>query len=244
MAGTTTGGAPFDGSAAAPTAAAPAFELATKRLLLRDMVDDDAAPMNSYESLPDVVRYTSHGALSLEESLGRIRSAVEAGQATPRRVFDLAVVLRETSAVVGRAGFRVNVEDGDDDPEHVQADLWYILHPDYWRRGLATEACRALLAFLFDTLRVHRVAIDYDPRNEASARVGDALGMTREAVLRKNVWLKGEWCDSAISAILRDEYAGAHGSDGGPAATASGAGDAADAVLAADDIDPRSGNNV
>jgi RimJ/RimL family protein N-acetyltransferase len=35
----------------------------------------------------------------------------------------------------------------------------------------------------------------------------EKLGMRREAHLRENWWLKGEWCDSWIYAMLDSEWA-------------------------------------
>jgi RimJ/RimL family protein N-acetyltransferase len=39
----------------------------------------------------------------------------------------------------------------------------------------------------------------------------EKLGMQREAHLRENWWLKGEWCDSWIYAILDREWAARRG---------------------------------
>jgi RimJ/RimL family protein N-acetyltransferase len=46
-----------------------------------------------------------------------------------------------------------------------------------------------------------------DPRNAASARVMEKLRMRPEALVIENARIKGEWCDSPISALLRREWA-------------------------------------
>ena len=51
-------------------------------------------------------------------------------------------------------------------------------------------------------------AIDADPevvRFQAN-RLMEQLGLQREAHLRQNWWLKGEWCDSLLFAILEEEW--------------------------------------
>ena len=64
----------------------------------------------------------------------------------------------------------------------------------------------AMLALCFDALDAHRVAGRIEARNEASARLLERLGMRREADLRENEFVKGEWNDEVIYAITEDEW--------------------------------------
>ncbi len=181
------------------------MEIRTPRLLLRELAESDAAAANLYESDPAVVRYQSHPPRSLEDSLAYIRRVHTATAATsPRRLFDLAVTLSGSpdSPLIGRIGLNIT------DPDSGQAALWYILHPAQWGHGYIPEAARALLDFGFAELGLHRVMVDTDPRNLASIRVAQKLGMRKEAHLVENVFLKGEWCDSLLFAILKREWNG------------------------------------
>ncbi len=90
--------------------------------------------------------------------------------------------------------------------EHRRGEVGYVLHPDFWGRGLATEGANALLEIAFDTLDLHRVIARLDARNAASAAVLERLGMRREAVLVEHTWFKGEWSTEADYAILQDEW--------------------------------------
>jgi RimJ/RimL family protein N-acetyltransferase len=175
------------------------MELRTPRLVLRELAESDAAAANVYESDPQVVRYQSHAPRTLDQSLAYIRRVhAETAASTPRRLFDLAVTREGT--LVGRIGLHIT------DPDSGQAALWYILHPAHWGHGYIPEAARALLSFGFGELGLHRVMVDTDPRNLASIRVAQKLGMRKEAHLVENVFLKGEWCDSLIFAILKREW--------------------------------------
>jgi RimJ/RimL family protein N-acetyltransferase len=181
------------------------MEILTERLLLREFEEDDAAATHAYERDPEVVRYQSHGPRTLEESLDNIHRSMAAAREEPRRTFDLAVVLRADGRLIGRAGFRVA------NPEIREAMLWYVLDPAQWGKGTIVEASRALLAFGFGELGLHRVFIDCDPRNLASLRVAEKLGMRREAHFVENVWIKGEWLDTVICAVLDREWKAARG---------------------------------
>ena len=91
--------------------------------------------------------------------------------------------------------------------EEGQGEIGFIFHPDHQGHGYATEAARALLAHAFDAYGLHRVYGRLEPRNVASARVLEKLGMRREALLIENEWVKGEWQSEAIYALLAREWA-------------------------------------
>ena len=53
---------------------------------------------------------------------------------------------------------------------------------------------------------LHRVIGRLEPRNVASARVLEKLGLRREAHLVENEWIKGEWQSELVYAILDREW--------------------------------------
>jgi RimJ/RimL family protein N-acetyltransferase len=177
------------------------MELLTARLRLREFSEDDWHATWPYESDPEVVRYQSHGVRTAEESRKYIVDSMATAHESPRRIYDLAVVLREGGRLIGRCGLKVV------DPEQREGALWYIADRSVWGKGYIPEAAEALLDFGFGTLGLHRVWGDCDPRNEASVRVQRKLGMRQEAHFRENAFLKGEWVDSLIHAILDREWA-------------------------------------
>lgn len=87
------------------------------------------------------------------------------------------------------------------------AEIGYSLARVHWRRGLCTEAARAVIDMTFtaypDLNRIHARA---DNRNTASQRVMEKLGMTREGVLRMSRVERGEALDEVWYAILRPEW--------------------------------------
>jgi len=88
-----------------------------------------------------------------------------------------------------------------------QAEIGWVLHPDFGGKGYATEASRAMLDLAFGRLGVHRVVAQLDARNSASAAMAERLGMRREALFRHDMWFKGAWGDSLYYAILDEEWA-------------------------------------
>ena len=176
------------------------IDLHTLRLSLREFRESDASLTHRYERDPHVVRYQSHEPQSFAQSLARVKSAIAASQETPRTVFDLAIVRTQDEQLIGRCGFKIT------NPEQHEAMLWYVSVPTVWGQGYVTEAAQALLTFAFEQLSLHRIFVDIDPRNTASLRVAEKLGMRREAHFIENAWLKGEWTDAIIMARLAREH--------------------------------------
>ncbi len=179
--------------------------LRTERLLLRDFVDEDAPHANAYESLPEVVRYLERDVFTIEQTLAHMHKVrAETAAQSPRQLFDLAIVPDAVGHVIGRAGLHIQR------PSHREAAIWYLVHPAHQRQGYVTEAMRAVISYGFSTLGLHRMFADLDPRNANSVRMCERLGMKREAHLRENYWVKGEWCDAYIYGLLDRDWPGQH----------------------------------
>jgi RimJ/RimL family protein N-acetyltransferase len=181
------------------------FELAgpieTERLLLRPFVTEDFDAVFSMQSRPDVARYLYWDARDEDE----VRDALEkkvAGTAIRSEgdaVF-LAAVLTSTGELVGDMVVHLLSQ------EHSTAEIGFIVHPDHHGHGYATEAARPLLKLAFEDVQVHRVIGRVEPRNVASARVLEKLGMRQEAHLIENEFVKGEWQSELIYAMLDREW--------------------------------------
>jgi RimJ/RimL family protein N-acetyltransferase len=90
--------------------------------------------------------------------------------------------------------------------EHRTGEVGYIFHPDHAGHGYATEAARAMLGLGFEGFGMHRIIGRLDARNAASARVLERLGMRREAHFVRNEFIKGEWTDELVYALLETEW--------------------------------------
>jgi RimJ/RimL family protein N-acetyltransferase len=63
------------------------------------------------------------------------------------------------------------------------ADFGYVLNRNHWRRGIATEAVRAVVSWICSMESIRRVWATCDVENIASARVLEKAGFIREDVL-------------------------------------------------------------
>ncbi len=174
----------------------------TERLILRPYRQEDAEGVYTLYSNPDVVRYLYSEVMvrkGLQESMDRRLQGTKLE--VEGDVLELAAELRDGGQFVGAMTFfyRSNI--------HQRGELGYIILPEYSGRGLATEGARALLAIGFDLLGLHRIEAQCDARNVASSRVMERIGMRREAHMRENEFVKGEWTDEVLCAMLHEEWA-------------------------------------
>jgi aminoglycoside 6'-N-acetyltransferase len=167
----------------------------TERLVLRPLRHGDEANVLAYRRRADVCRYMPTS--PLDDSSVRAFIADRAGATTIAADNDFIVLAVEhDDHVIGD----VMVKTGQ--LADRQAEIGWVLNPDYQGQGFATEAARELIELAFGELSMHRAWAQIDPRNVASARVCERLGMRQEAHLRHDMWFKGEWGDTAIYAIL------------------------------------------
>jgi len=64
-----------------------------------------------------------------------------------------------------------------------EVELGYALGQAYWGRGFATEACRVVIAYVFEDLGLSRLVNSVDSRNPRSIRLMERLGFEVEANL-------------------------------------------------------------
>jgi RimJ/RimL family protein N-acetyltransferase len=63
-----------------------------------------------------------------------------------------------------------------------------------------------VLAYAFDTLKLHRIEADTDPENTPSLALLDRFGFTREGVFRDRWYVHGKWHDSVMLGLLLQDY--------------------------------------
>ena len=153
------------------------------------------------------------GPLALDYEAGDLRYVRFGEREVLRRVY-VAVRDRNWDTVPGRQT-PVVTEIGADsfrivyDMEHRQGEIGFTLHPDHQGHGYATEAAEAIVELAFGTYGLHRVCAGVEPRNTASVRVLERLGMRKEAHLIETAVVKGEWSSEAVYAILAREWSAA-----------------------------------
>lgn len=142
----------------------------TERLRLRSLTAEDAEAFYQINSHPDVMRLTGEPPLESPESA---RTAIERYPDFDTYGYGRwGCVLKESGALIGFCGLKYL-------PQLDAVDVGYRFLPEYWGRGLATEACRACVTFGFEVLDLKRIIGLALPANAASIRVLEKSGLSR-----------------------------------------------------------------
>jgi RimJ/RimL family protein N-acetyltransferase len=147
------------------------FTLQTDRLTLTPFAKADRTELHALFTDPDVRRYLMDDMI-VEETW--TADVVDTSTTMFRDLGYGLWAVRETGqrSIIGFCGYWRF--------EHLKhpLQLMYGLLPDWWGKGLATEAARAGLNYGFDTVGFTEIIAATDPPNLASVRVMERLGMT------------------------------------------------------------------
>jgi RimJ/RimL family protein N-acetyltransferase len=176
------------------------MHMVTARLRLDALQLRDAEMLFQYRTDPDVCRYQGWRPTSVIEARGFIERNLSVMPDTTGSWWQRAIRLADTGELIGDIGMHFMAE------AQATVELGISLSPRHQRRGYATEAMSAVIGFVFDDLRKHRVCGSVDPRNEASITLLERVGMRREAYFRESIRVDGEWVDDMIYAMLDREW--------------------------------------
>lgn len=148
----------------------------TERLELHQLRYEDAEEIfYTYASKPEVTRYLAFPThQSVTDARNFVSHSIAAWDQGTEYAFGIR--LKIDNRFIGSIGF-IN-EDG-------KVQFGYALSPNYWNKGLATEACKSVLELLVKQKDVHRIWTFVDAENVASGRVLMKCGLVEEARLAK-----------------------------------------------------------
>ncbi|MCL2884838.1 MAG: GNAT family N-acetyltransferase [Oscillospiraceae bacterium] len=63
------------------------------------------------------------------------------------------------------------------DADRETASIHYLIGRNYWNKGFATEACKAVLLFAFTEIGIHKIQTYHHVKNPASGKVLQKSGM-------------------------------------------------------------------
>jgi RimJ/RimL family protein N-acetyltransferase len=85
-------------------------------------------------------------------------------------------------------------------------EIGSALIPSERGKRYCTEAVKIMVDYLFLSKDIPRIQAHTDARNAAAQKVLEKAGFKKEGTFRKEYFVNGEWRDSCIFAILREEW--------------------------------------
>lgn len=169
--------------------------------MVRRFMTDDLADLVEYRHDPEVARYQDW---DLDWSLADAQKFLEISDepefGTQGEWTQLAVVDRTSGRLRGDIGIHFI------EAQPSTGEVGVTMSRECQGLGLATEAMRSVVSWLFSDLSLHRVFAHVDARNVLARAVLTRLGFRQEAEPRKADWFKDEWTTLCIYAVLAEEW--------------------------------------
>ena len=109
-----------------------------------------------------------------------------------------AIALKEDPAkLIGTIGYWRIIK------EHYRAEIGYMLHPGYWKKGFMKEALEKVVDMGLNELGLHSIEAHINPDNQASAAILTSAGFVKEAHFKEDYFFNGIFKDTAIYSRLR-----------------------------------------
>lgn len=177
--------------------------LKTERLRLRPPTLADAPAIQRLASQPEIARTTLNIPHPYPDGGAEqfLRDVAIPGWERETPDYTFAVIRCADDELMGVIGLHCGT--------YQRAELGYWIGVPYWNQGYATEAARRVIQFGFEKTDLNRIWAGHFTFNPASRRVQEKVGMTFEGVLRQNYIKDGQFVDSGICSILREEWVAA-----------------------------------
>lgn len=173
------------------------LKLDTERLKIRKFGEQDIEANVRHEMNPELMQYI-RDPVSEDETRQKSHEVAQAWSGQEQQWSLLSVRLQDNQDFAGVLSFRYESIAND------TIELGWRLHSDYHGKGYASEAAKALLQFIKNNIKPHKVVAYCTAENTASSNLMKKLGMTQEGRLRQFCKLNGKWCDEDIYGLVLD----------------------------------------
>jgi RimJ/RimL family protein N-acetyltransferase len=177
--------------------------LTTERLILRAFTLADAKRVQQLAGAFEIADTTGHMPHPYLEDMAEewIQSLDDEFKHGDGATF--AITLHPSGELMGAIGLTIS-------PHNQRAEMGYWIGMPYWNQGFTTEAARAVLQYAFEQLNLNRVYASHFPRNPASGRVMQKIGMKYEGTLRQHFVRWNDPEDLVYYGILKREWKTIH----------------------------------
>lgn len=147
------------------------IKIETERLILREFELTDIEAVYEFNSNEEVQRYTGDTILESREHAKKIITDVWFEDYMRYGYGRWAVIYKPDNRLIGFAGLKFL-------PEFNETDIGYRILPDYWRRGIVSEASVEIIKYGFEKLNLERIIGIASVENIGSWKILEKIGLT------------------------------------------------------------------
>jgi ribosomal-protein-alanine N-acetyltransferase len=172
--------------------------LSTPRLELKAFKEEDAPAFFRLRSDPQFVKYLStYPMKELKEAQDFIESILS--DFNSQKGISWKITLAGSDQLIGYIGFwRI-------EKQHLRTEVGFGIAQEFQNKGYMSEALQEILHYGFNTLLMHSTMANIDSRNLVSEQLLRKVGFRLEAQFREDYYFDGEFLDSHIYCLLRED---------------------------------------
>ncbi len=173
-------------------------EIKTERLILTELKAEDIKDIVKYASNKNISDYTLNlpHPYSEKDAIYWINLAHQGLKSGTSYIF--AIRLIGENKFVGGIGLGI-------EKRFNRAEIGYWIAEPFWRKGIATEATKAIIEFGFNGLGLNKLTSSHLAKNPASGKVMQNSGMKKEGELKEHILKKTEYHDLVLYGITKSE---------------------------------------
>lgn len=170
--------------------------LQTPRLTLREIRTEDAPAIYGMRSSGRVNEFIARQAMQEEEQAVSLAGRTAAAYRN-RQAIGWAGLIRNQGEIIGTCGFN------SIDALNLHAEIGGEMATEYWGKGFALEAVKAILAFGLNTMNLHTIEAKVSPANRSAIHVLEHLGFVKEAHFRQRILFGEAFLDMAVYTLVK-----------------------------------------
>ncbi len=170
--------------------------LTTERLVLREHSMVDAPNLFKMRTNEEVMRFIDREQPKTIQDIDTFITSFNDGFKQGQHLAWVISLKENPAQMIGSIGYwRTNLAN-------CRAEIGYMLHPDYWRKGIVSEALKATINFGFEEMKLHSIQANINPGNNPSRQVLLKHGFVKEAYFKEDYYFNGKFLDSEIYSLL------------------------------------------
>ncbi len=169
--------------------------LETPRLLLRKISMKDAAEIFNIRRNPIAMRYIGRPLLQSMSEAQKLIGEFQEGIRDQKNII-WGISLQGTSKLIGTIGFRTI------DAGNFRAEIGYVIDPEFWGAGYATEAIAVVIRYGFREMGLHSIEARVNPENIDSSKVLLKQKFVKEAHFREDSYFNGRFRDTEVYSLI------------------------------------------
>ncbi|MEO6304751.1 MAG: GNAT family N-acetyltransferase [Bacteroidia bacterium] len=170
--------------------------LETNRLLLREVNKKDANNLFLLRSNKQAMQFIDKDpATSVDEIKPFIKMINK--KTKDNETISWAICLKDQKDLIGTISFHRTEKDNH------RAEIGYMLMPEYWNKGLISEAMPKVIEYGFTKMKLHSIEANINPNNNKSRKLLEKFKFKKEAYFKENYFYNGAFLDTEILTLLK-----------------------------------------